>query len=288
MVKYISELPEGKSRQYNRSGKVDFQEFLQKIEQRYNLNLRGYKEKQLKRRIDAQMESLSLKDYREYLEVLERDQKELERFLDRVTINVSEFFRNPEIFDYLEKEIMPSLLQKRKKLRIWSAACSNGAEPYSLAIILKEADPLGEHYILATDMDSKILEEAKAGIYDQRSVRNLSQARLKKYFEVSGDKYIIKPEVKKTVNFKKHDLLKDPFEQGFDLIVCRNVLIYFTAEAQNVLYQKFWEALLPGGILFIGATETILNYKKYGYKKISSWFYAKENTVEGEKNVYLG
>jgi len=258
---------------------VDFQEFLQKIEQKYDLNLRGYKEKQLKRRIDAQIESLNLRDYREYLEVLGRNQKELEKFIDRVTINVSEFFRNPEIFEYLEREIVPLLLKKKNKLRIWSAACSNGAEPYSLAVILKESDPRGEHFILATDMDNKILEVAKGGIYDQRSVRNVAPARLKKYFETVGDKYIIKPEIKQMVTFKKHDLLKDPFERDFDLIVCRNVLIYFTAEAQNVLYRKFWEALAAGGVLFIGATETILNYKNLGYKKISSWFYTKDTSI---------
>jgi len=174
------------------------------------------------------------------------------------------------------------LLAGKDKLKIWSAACSNGAEPYSLAIILDELTPGVNHVIDATDIDRKILQLAQQGYYKKDLLKNIPSKRVNKYFTQEGEGYYIKPEIKKMVRFKQHDLIKEKFSKGYDLIVCRNVTIYFTRETQNVLYQKFWEALNEGGVLFTGVTECILNHRELGYSAISPWFYqkiSKENVI---------
>jgi len=239
------------------------------------LNLAGYKEKQLKRRIDSLMQSRGYNNYLSYFAVLQKDREEWQLFMDKITINVSEFFRNPEIFARLETEILPLLLKGGKNLKLWSAACSNGAEPYSLAILLNELTPARTHQIFATDIDSRILAAAREGVYPETLVKNVSPIRLKKYFEQTEQGYQLSSSVKSLVKFKQHDLLTDTFGSNYDLIVCRNVTIYFTPQTQLELYQKFWQALAAGGVLFIGATESILRYRELGYKKISPWFYQK-------------
>lgn len=254
---------------------MDFHEFKSKIYKQFALNLDGYKEKQLKRRIDSLMQSQGFKDYSSYFQALVKDEKQLNKFLDKVTINVSEFFRNPEIFEILEKKILPMLLAKKSKLKIWSAACSNGCEPYSVAIIMDEIAPQGLLRLEATDIDKKILEVAKAGKYDPRFLKNVSPQRLAKYFRKEGDQYCIIETIKRMVTFRYHDLLLDKYGSGYDLIICRNVTIYFTPEMQDYLYANFYQALAPGGVLFIGATENMLKYRDFGYEKISPWFYQK-------------
>lgn len=254
---------------------MNFDEFKRKVYQHFDLNLDGYKEKQLKRRIDSLMQSLYFKDYGLYLQSLVNDEAQLARFLDKVTINVSEFFRNPDIFQVLEKEIIPNLLQQKNRLKIWSAACSNGCEPYSVAMILEDVSPVSRHHIDATDIDRKILEVARAGTYDSRLLKNVSPERLKKYFQPNGELYTISNKIKRKVNFKYHDLLLDPYDTDYDLIICRNVAIYFTSETQDKLYTDFYRSLATGGVLFIGATENMLKYRDYGYEKISPWFYQK-------------
>ncbi|HHU32991.1 MAG: CheR family methyltransferase [Zhaonellaceae bacterium] len=254
---------------------MNFNEFKRKIYQKFDLNLDGYKEKQLKRRIDTLMQGLNFTDYGDYLQALQKDEKQLLRFLDKVTINVSEFFRNPEIFKILEDDIFPKLLANKQRLKIWSAACSNGCEPYSVAIILEDLNPRISHRIEATDIDRKILAAAKAGVYNSRFVKNVTPERLRKYFLKDNDQYTICENIRNKVSFKYHDLLLDSYGTGYDLIICRNVTIYFTSESQDMIYTKFYQSLAPGGILFIGATENMLRYREFGFTKISPWFYQK-------------
>ncbi len=254
---------------------MDFQEFKEKVSSKFSLSLSGYKEKQLKRRIEHLMHSQGYDDFAKYYQVLITDEEQKNKFLDKLTINVSEFFRNKEIFAKLETEIFPRLLKENKKLKIWSAGCSNGSEAYSMAIILDELTPSIEHNILATDIDERILQAAKEAKYRYDLLKNVTRQRLEKYFINLGNMYQLKDNIKNKVRFQKQDLLKDKFDKNYDLIVCRNVTIYFTRDTQNILYNNFKEALRPGGILFIGATESILNYSQIGFEKISPWFYKK-------------
>jgi len=261
---------------------VEFNQFLTEIHNKFGINLTGYKEKQLKRRIESLMRSLGVTNYRDYLHLLCSDTRQQEKFFDKVTINVSEFFRNAEIFSALEKTVLPDLCSGGSPLKIWSAACSNGSEPYSIAIIMNDSFPSVQYKIHATDIDDNILEVARKGAYDEKLVRNVSRERLGKYFVRSpAGLYMVTPEVKKNVVFKRHDLLGDRFEKDYDLIVCRNVTIYFTRETQNELYRKISGSLKHGGVLFVGATENILQHREFGFEKMGNFFYRKKE-VEGE------
>lgn len=199
----------------------------------------------------------------------------MEEFLDRLTINVSEFYRNRHHWEILEKRILPRLLQRNGRLRVWSAACSTGEEPYTLALILSKFMPLSQIQIIATDIDEKALSIARAGIYPERAVQEIPAEMKKKYFSMEGNMHILSEDVKKTVIFKKHDLLSDPYGGPYDLIVCRNVLIYFTEDAKRMIYKKFHKALTVGGILFVGSTEQIFNPSGYGFASVEPFFYKK-------------
>lgn len=252
---------------------MDFTEFKQEVNRHFGLYLDGYKEPQLKRRIESLMSSLKVEDYKTYFNLLVRDNQQWQRFIDKITINVTEFFRNPEIFLRLEKEILPTLIKRHKYLKVWSAACADGSEPYSLAILLDELAPGGNHRIDATDIDINALEKAKKGIYNQRVVQSVTTSRLKNYFRQENDTFYLNEKIKGMVKFYRKDLLKDHFGSGYHLIVCRNVVIYFTAPTQEKLYRRFFQALAPGGFLFIGATESLFQYKEIGFEKYAPWFY---------------
>ncbi len=253
---------------------MDFTGFKEQIKQNFCLDLDSYKEKQLKRRIDNLMEREKKKDYVEYMGLLLASKETYEKFLDTLTINVTEFFRDKEAFTFFERNILPILI-KNKYLKIWSAACANGAEPYSVAILLKELTPGCVYQIEATDIDANVLKMAMTGKYNVECLRNVSPHRLARFFYQDGEHYVIKEQVKQKVFFKKHDLLRDFFGQNYNLIICRNVVIYFTPQAQSQLYVKFYHSLAPEGILFTGGSEIILNYAEKGFERIAPCFYKK-------------
>lgn len=253
---------------------MDFEKFEAWVLKDIGINLAAYKSNQLHRRISSLMARIGVKTADEYIALLKRDQKERQKFLDFITINVSEFFRNPEMFEELKRIIEKDLLNNRS-LRIWSAACSIGAEPYSLAMILNDLSPNVKHYILATDIDNTIINKAKVGEYSENEVRNVKKDYMIKYFTLKNGKYLFDNKMKSMITFKKHDLILDKYEKEFDLIVCRNVVIYFNADVKNAIYKKFAESLKPGGLLFVGATESIYNYREYGFEKASTFIYRK-------------
>jgi len=259
-------------------------QFKEQVRQAFGLDLNSYKENQLRRRLTGYLARLNLAGFPELYARLQSDRRAYEAFLDFLTINVSEFFRDPLRWMELEKEILPRLLAgKQGGLKIWSAACANGAEPYSLAILLKEFTPYRRHRLLATDIDQNILEQARQGRYHSDAVRHVSKERLSKFFEQAGSNFVLKEEVKKMVDFRRHDLLTQPFEDGWDLIVCRNVSIYFTRAAQDQLNGKLTRSLAAGGFLFIGGSEMIFNYKELGLERISTSFYQKTAGFQGVK-----
>ncbi|MGP1471188.1 MAG: CheR family methyltransferase [Schwartzia sp. (in: firmicutes)] len=254
----------------------DWAEFKRKLKSKTEIDLDLYKEPQMKRRIGNLVTRSSAKTFVEYFDMVAKDKDEFAAFIEYLTINVSEFYRTPDKFAKLETDVIPDLLKRAPKLNIWSAGCSIGAEPYSLSMIMKEMTPGKRHRILATDLDIEILAKAKKGIYLENEIKSLSAERRQKYFDkVGDDKYAVKEDIKSCIEFKRHNLLKDPFEKDFDLILCRNVVIYFTEEAKDQLYTRFFEALKPGGILFVGATEAILNFRKMGYTSYQPFFYQR-------------
>ena len=255
----------------------NYEKFKKDVYALTKIDLNYYKEKQMRRRIDTIATKHGCSNYDEYIHVLKTDKDKFEAFVNFLTINVSEFYRNPDQWKILEGQVFPELIKKfGKNLKIWSAACSTGDEPYSLVMALSRQVPLANIKIIATDIDNQVLDTARMGLYNEKSIASVPDDLKKKYFTKVGSSYQISDEIKKRVEFKKHDLLKDPYPSGCNLIVCRNVVIYFTEEAKDVIYQKFHKALQPGGVLFIGSTEQIMNYRELGFDRHTSFFFEKK------------
>lgn len=256
---------------------IDYEGFKKQIFNLTTIDLNAYKERQMKRRIDTLISRNKFDGYDAYVDAIRKDKNLLEEFINYLTINVSEFYRNPQMWENLEKKIIPELMAKSGgTIKIWSAACSTGDEPYSLAMLMGKFMPLNRVKIIATDIDKQVLEKAQIGVYGGNSLSGLPDEFKRKYFtSVGGNAYQISDEIKKCVEFKKHDLLKDPYPKDCHLIVCRNVVIYFTEEAKTEIYRKFNESLVKGGILFVGSTEQIINYRELNYSSNSLFFYEK-------------
>lgn len=254
----------------------DYEYFKKAVYDLTKIDLNAYKEKQMKRRIDTLISKHKIVGYDKYVQALKTDKALFEEFVNYLTINVSEFYRNPDQWRVLDQQIIPELISKfGKNLKIWSAACSTGDEPYSLVMAFSRHIPLNQIKIYATDIDKQVLEKARVGLYAEKSISAVPDDLKKKYFTKIGPSYQISEEIKKRVEFKEHNLLKDSYPTGCHLIVCRNVLIYFTEEAKDEIFKKYNGCLAKGGVLFIGSTEQIISYKEMGYERKNSFFYER-------------
>lgn len=250
--------------------------FKKQIKQLSGINLDSYKENQMKRRLDSLLVRNKLRDYHEYISLIKADHTKLDEFISFMTINVSEFWRNTEQWDILDKSILPKLI-KDEGIKVWSAACATGDEPYSLVMLLSKYLPLSKIRVLATDIDKQTLQKAREGVYPAKSLKGLPREFMNGFFrETSPGMFSISEDIKRCVTFREHNLLTDPYPIGCDLILCRNVLIYFTNEAKEGIYFNFNKALNKGGILFLGNTEQILYPQEYNFTLISSFFYKKQ------------
>lgn len=239
------------------------------------IDLSYYKPQQMHRRLSGLVSSQA-DSVAAYVRLIESDANALLKLKNFLTINVSEFFRDSQQFDILQKTVLPELLKNSAQLKIWSAGSSHGGEAYSVAMILDEISPNRGHKIVATDIDDAILDRArKGGPYDKADVNNVPPKYLLKHFEKEGNEYVLSNSIKKRVEFRRQNLLHDKFESGFDLLICRNVVIYFSDEAKDTLYRNFYGSLKDGGIMFIGATETLLGATEIGLERVTSCFYRK-------------
>lgn len=254
---------------------LDYEFFYKWTKSHLNIDLDAYKEKQLQRRIGSVMKSSGASNLREYAKLIEKDDEIRKVFLDYITINVTEFFRNREIFKDFESVVMNNLIPKFKSIKIWSAACSIGSEPYSLAMMMDKNMLKDRCKIIGTDIDDGVLKRAREGIYKEVEVKSLTDDEMKRYFTKQDEDYHIDKGIKDIVSFKKHDLILDDYDEGFHAIVCRNVTIYFKNETKDMIYNKMHNSLVPGGVLFTGATESIYNPGDFGLKKISTFIYEK-------------
>jgi chemotaxis protein methyltransferase CheR len=252
----------------------DYEKFISNIKTLTNIDLSQYKEAQMKRRLTSLRDKKGFNNFDEFFQQLKKDSGLLDEFLDKMTINVTEFNRDPKRWSILETKMVPMLLEKKRDIRVWSAACSTGEEPYSLAMLFEK---LRLNYtILATDLDEKALQNAKQGRYIERSLKELNDTVISRHFVKKGTEYIIQASLKQNMMFRKHNLLEDHYGNDWDLIVCRNVMIYFTEEAKKKIYQRFADSLRPGGILFVGSTEQIFNPNSYGLESVDTFFYRKK------------
>jgi chemotaxis protein methyltransferase CheR len=247
------------------------------------VDLDNYRECQMRRRLNAFVSRTPAPNVVTYCRMLEQDPRMLEELRRFLTIKVTEFFRDPPVFDYLTRNILPDLLARSHRLRIWSTGCSTGGEPYSMALVLRELSPYARHTILATDIDEVSLVKARAGgPYRPSEVKNVPPHLLENYFRVTDGLYWVSDRMRQTVIFRQHDLLRDDFENEFDIILCRNVTIYFTDLARSRLNRKFFRSLKPGGVLFIGATESLNDGTEMGYTRLAHCFYSKPETARTE------
>ena len=261
----------------NMPSEEEFNVFKKKIASYIGLNLFNYKNAQMERRIVSLMNRNNIFKLDEYYKLLTDSKEKLEEFTNMLTINVTEFFRNTDKFDELEQKFIPDLLKKHGSIKIWSAGCSCGAEIYSIAMILDRLNALDKCILIASDFDQNILNRAKNGHYSRFELGTI-RPEYKKYFkplDAAGEKFQVDEKLTSKVRFERRDLLNGTFEKNFHLILCRNVVIYFTEEAKDKLYADFYNSLITGGVLFIGSTERIHNYKEIGYNLNSSFFYQK-------------
>jgi len=251
--------------------------FLQRVHTTFGIDLTLYKEGQMRRRLTSLRKNRNFSNFNTYFQALNEDESLRNEFFDRITINVSEFYRNPKRWGVLREKVFPYLLKNKTKLTIWSAACSTGEEPYSLAIMLQEHFPHVTSEIIATDIDDNIIKRAKQGIYREQALKDLPSHKKTKYFTFKNNQYYLHESLKENIQFKKHDLLKDRYPKNIDLIVCRNVLIYFTEKAKEKVYLNLSDSLTTDGILFVGSTEQIFNPKDYRLEIFDTFFIKKYN-----------
>ena len=254
-----------------------FEKFKEAYLKLSGLDLNYYKEAQMKRRINSYMLNNGFgNDYTAFLKKLSVDDVMFDAFFKHLTINVTQFYRDNKYWDTFTTAIIPDLLKTRDTLRLWSAGCSSGQEPYTLAMIMAEHFPKVTYTLLATDIDPKVLDHAKAGLYNQRDFTTAPPQMVEKYLtQKGGGAFEVKPILKKNITFKSHNLLIDAFPSNMDFIACRNVVIYFTEEAKSALYQKFSQSLSSTGVLFTGSTEHIFGAVNLGLKSKTPFFYYK-------------
>ncbi|MDW7776388.1 MAG: protein-glutamate O-methyltransferase CheR [Methanosarcinales archaeon] len=241
------------------------------LRKRLDLDLNQYKDNYIERRLNARITMTHVDTLAGYLALLKKDPEELNTLKDHLTINVTEFFRNMETFEALNRDTIPAIIESKElgssnTIRVWSAGCSSGQEPYTLAILFLEAFEKSRKkhrlLIIATDIDKKILEKAKSGRYERNNMEGIPKHLLTKYFDKCGEEYQIKPIVQDCINFKYLDLTSDDGSNvagiaTYDLIVCRNVIIYFKDELKKSLFMRFYTKLRKNGYLVIGKNEAL-------------------------------
>jgi len=269
----------------------DFDRFREVIYRESGINLSPLKKALVQSRLMRRMRELGIRDYGDYYQyVLDNYDQEHINLVNCITTNKTDFFREAGHFDFLTSEVLPKYETSGKSsIRIWSAGCSTGEEPYTIAISLLEfyrSRKLPDVKILATDIDTKVLETAAAGLYKEETVKNIDRDVLRRYMLKgvgnNAGLYRIKDDVKKLIYFRRLNLLDDtfPIKNPFDIIFCRNVVIYFDKESQVKLFKQFHHHLADDGYLFIGHSETLTS--------VSSLFYFRGRSVYGKvkENVH--
>ena len=235
-------------------------ELIQDVQKRLKIQLTNYKQDYIKRRLLSRMNSTRSKDFAEYHQYLRTHPEEEEKLRNALTINVTKFFRDLEVFDLVKKEIFPTILRDKRTLKVWSAGCSSGEEPYTYAIILYELGKTGPAFngaIIASDIDEEVLKKARLGVYEKNALENMTETQIAKHFDKKEDgKYYIKDHIKQIVKFQNHDLMTaPPVSRMMDMVSCRNVTIYFNEQQKKDLVRKVHESLGKDGFYIMGMSE---------------------------------
>lgn len=247
---------------------MEFNMFSEYLYQYAGINLTPQKKNLLATRLTQTIDRQGFKSFKEYFEYMKTDMsgKTLSEFINRISTNHTYFFREEEHFDFMKTRALPEFkerLEKEKDLRIWSAGCSNGSEPYTIAMLLDDffdlESSLWDTSILATDISEKVLNLAKEGIYKPTDIEKIPPLWKMKYFKkINADSFQVVDTIRHNVIYRRLNLLSEfPFKRPFHVIFCRNVMIYFDEPTKNKIIQKFYDKLVPGGYLLIGHSETI-------------------------------
>ena len=262
----------------------NLERLLRRIHEQRGLDMSRYRPQYVERRVATRLRALGLHSYRQYGDYIGRHPEEFDRLIDTLTINVTEFFRDTVVYDLVAREVLPSLVSEKlavrqRMIRVWSAGCATGEEPYSVAMALLEALGGDAHRmkisILATDLDETALAKARAATYPLDRLKNIPKPLQVKYLDIDADTFHIRPEVTRLVKFRKLNLFSDKPLSVVDLILCRNVFIYFNREQQELALESFWSALVRGGHLVLGRSE-----------KMSTAMARKFELVSGRERVY--
>jgi chemotaxis protein methyltransferase CheR len=236
------------------------------INKRKGVDLCSYRQSFIFRHLRSRISDLNLSNYLDYITYLKNNPKEIDLFLEDLSINVTHFFRDPEVFSAFQKGPLAELISRKAKsnlnlIRLWSAACASGQEAYSLAIMMSEALGNRRDFVVkiwGTDVDKDALEKARIGEYEEKDLKEAGKKILEKYFQpVYNGKYSVKDEIRKMVRFEKQNLISEEGLKFIDIIFCRNVMIYFTREQQEALFGKFYNSLNSEGFLVIAKVESI-------------------------------
>lgn len=264
--------------------KGDANRLVERISHVCQIDLSNYRLSYVERRVAARMRVLRLRSYRQYCQHLDDEPGERALLLDTLTINVTDFFRDASVYRFLSQQVLPELIDRKRRsrnrlIRVWSAGCSTGEEPYSLAMALMEG--IGRHgeevhfSVVGTDLDVKALEVAKQAEYPITRASHIPKTLQAKYLEFTGDRFKIRPKVSKHVRFRPLDLFSGRPVGMVDLILCRNVFIYFNKDQQEKILDKFWSSLTKGGYLVLGKSE-----------KMPSSMAGKFESIQGRERVY--
>jgi chemotaxis methyl-accepting protein methylase len=245
------------------SSTLDERAFLaltQKISRMRGVSCESYKDKCLKRRLAVRMRARGVHTYDDYSKLLDEDAHEYEQLLDALTINVTKFYRNAETWHALVPHVTALWRARRGRFKAWSAGCASGEEPYTVAVLLAEiagADSLHHTFVDATDVDRLSLERTRQANYPESAFTEMPADLKRRYFTAEPPRQPVAP-VRALVHILAHDLMREPPPHApYDLVVCRNVVIYFERQAQERLFQVFVDALAPGGVLLLGKVETL-------------------------------
>jgi chemotaxis protein methyltransferase CheR len=252
----------------------DYVSFCEGVRKLCGIDLLQYKRGQMERRIRTFASNRGVTDLGEYLKRLS-DRAELEAFLDRVTINVSQLWRNPQEWVSLARDVLPELA-KGGRIKAWSAGSSYGAEAYTLAALTLDTVRGARAEILGTDIDPRMVAKARDGRFSAEDARSAPPEALTRWFERDGDEFVARRELKALVRFEAGDLLRMPFPEGkYDLVLCRNTVIYFTEEVRDALHERLARSIRPGGYFLIGSTERVSRTAEIGLEVVRPFLYRK-------------
>jgi len=271
--------------------KMAYQRVKKALSENGYIDTSGYRDEYLRRRFEVRLRATGAETYAKYLAYLKKNPDEMRRLQNDLTINFTSFFRDGDVYQYLERRLLPKILLSPNPVRIWSAGCASGEESYSLAIIiyklLQQAPSKLQVTIFASDIDREALSIAKNGVYNERQISTVDKLTLEKCFTKEENHYIVKDFLKRLVCFEHSDLMAPPKHQSLDLILCRNVMIYFSKEGQQHVHMSFYRALRENGYFITGKSEILSSEiaKRFSVVDFQSRVYQKEKTAELGKPV---